>query len=153
MSDPFPCMICRAQPSIACRTRHMNRCRSLLEASAFYIPRIRYGQVLIARHNSVMCELAHTLWTPGIRPDAAWAAPYRRLQTGQRWTGHPVDSALSWAQVDHIDGPLHGARAGSVQGFLERLTRPSRYTHLAALALQSTQQSPLARLSSLAVIP
>jgi hypothetical protein len=43
----------------------------------------------------------------------------------------------SWAQVDHIDGPLHGARAGSVQGFLERLTRPSRYTHLAALALQS----------------
>jgi len=58
------------------------------------------------------------------------AAPLVRLEAGQRRAGHPVDPTLPRAQVDHIDGSLHGARAGSVQGFLERLTRPSRYAHL-----------------------
>src|SRR5262249_10539620 len=33
------------------------------------------------------------------------------------------DPTLSWSQVDCFDGSLHGARAGSVQGFLERLRK------------------------------
>src|SRR5215470_2066983 len=49
------------------------------------------------------------------------AAPLVRLQAGQRWAGHPIDPTLSWPQVDCFDGSLHSARAGSVQGFLERL--------------------------------
>src|SRR5215471_5512135 len=51
------------------------------------------------------------------------AAPLVRLQAGQRWAGHSIDPTLSWPQVDCFDGSLHGARAGSVQGFLERLRK------------------------------
>ena len=50
-------------------------------------------------------------------------APLLRLQVSQRWAGHSIDPALSGPQVDCLNGEVHGARARSVQGFLEGLMR------------------------------
>src|SRR5215472_17595728 len=69
------------------------------------------------------------------------AAPLVRLQAGQRWAGHPIDPTLSWPQVDCFDGSLHGARAGSVQGFLERL-RKTHHRMRTAWPLPATAKDP-----------
>src|SRR5262249_23087419 len=69
------------------------------------------------------------------------AAPLVRLQAGQRWARHPIDPTLSWPQVDRFDGSLHGARAGSVQGFLERL-RKTHQRMRTARPLPATAKEP-----------
>ena len=61
----------------------------------------------------------------------------------ERWTGHPIDPTLSWPQVDCLDGSLHGACAGSVQGFLERLTlNPNRRLLGADIAFKPGPRPP-----------
>ena len=34
-----------------------------------------------------------------------------KLANGKRWSGHPGNPALPWAQVDQLDRPLHGPGA------------------------------------------
>jgi hypothetical protein len=52
----------------------------------------------------------------------AHAAPWLRLQAGQRWTPYPSDPRVPWASVDPIHSALHRACAGSLQGLLAGLS-------------------------------
>jgi hypothetical protein len=50
-----------------------------------------------------------------------------RLQIGQRWPRHSIDPGLPRAQVDHVNGALHGIERHEVQKCVEvKRTRASR---------------------------
>jgi integrase len=64
---------------------------------------------------------------PRLPPPCPHASAGVRLQIGQRWPRHSIDPGLPRAQVDHVNGALHGTERYEVQKGVEvRRARASR---------------------------